>query len=104
MSQMAAPCVGLIVTGNQTVELSGSQHLVWASGAGHEIKLKGCTIIMIMKRIFPVNYWIILSPKIVIGHNLNRAKAVFGLKEEFTQKGKLSRYVLILMPMENRVK
>lgn len=52
MSQIATPCVGLIVTGNQRVELSGSQHLVWASGAGHEIKLKGCTIIMMMKRIF----------------------------------------------------
>lgn len=51
-----------------------------------------------------MNYWIILPPKIVIGHNLNRAKAVFGFKEEFTQKAKLSRYVLILMPMENKVK
>ena len=30
MSLMAAPCVGLIITGNQAAELSGSQHRVRA--------------------------------------------------------------------------
>ena len=52
----------------------------------------------------PMNYWIILPAKIHIGHNPDKGKSVFGLKEEFTQKLKLRHHLLSLMQMDNRVK
>ena len=48
MGLMVAPCVGLIITGNQTVWLRGSQHMVHCHGRGREINLRDYKMINVI--------------------------------------------------------